>query len=425
MSGSRLVVLGGGPKAVALSAKAAVMRDLGHAVPEIIVVEPAEVASSWTPAGGMTSGDQILGTSPEKDVGFPYQSMRSWADCGASDAEMYRRFSWGSYLIRHGTYQEWIDRGKPNPRHSDWAAYLRWVAGESEMHIIRGAVTKIEPGTGWDVEVELKGGNSLELGGNGLVITGYGTVDPGTSSSGAAGDTASGPFDRFLDVAGFWHFTSEKMLPRSGRAIVVGAGEAAAAIIEHLLRESDYEVTVVSPGYMLYSRGESFYENEVYSNPERWREFPLRARREFINRTDRGVFSQRVLATLAALGRVDIIGGRMVDARECDSRVEITVERDLEKVQYRADIVIEATGRDAAWFLRVMSDSVIGALMDAVGGRVSAAALGEAVEYDLGIRGLTPRLHLPNLAGLMQGPGFPGMSCLGLMADRILRSYVR
>jgi mycobactin lysine-N-oxygenase len=422
MTGNRLIVLGGGPKAVALSAKAAVMRDLGHPVPEIIVVEPAEVASSWTLAGGMTSGDQILGTSPEKDLGFPYQSIRSWADSGSGDAEMYRRFSWGSYLIRHGVYQEWIDRGKPNPRHSDWAGYLRWVAGESEMHIIRGAVTNIEHGSGWDVEVGIKDRNTPNLSGTGLVITGYGTGHAGTSS-GPAEDTASSSFDRCLDVASFWHFMSQKMLPLSGRAIVVGAGEAAAAIIEQLLRESDHVVTVISPGYMLYSRGESFYENEVYSNPDRWAEFPLWARREFINRTDRGVFSQRVLATLAALGRVDIVGGRMVDARECGSWVEVTVERDLEKVQYRADIVIEATGRDASWFLRVMSDSAIGALKDAVGGQVSIPALGEAVGYDLSIRGLSPRLHLPNLAGLMQGPGFPGMSCLGLMADRILCSY--
>src|SRR5579875_725278 len=96
----RLIVLGAGAKAVALSAKAAVLRDLGHPVPEIVVVEPAEVASAWTPASGMTSGDLILGTPPEKDVGFPYLSARTWPGGAASgpygaaaDTEMYRRFS--------------------------------------------------------------------------------------------------------------------------------------------------------------------------------------------------------------------------------------------------------------------------------------------------------------------------------------------
>jgi mycobactin lysine-N-oxygenase len=34
---------------------------------------------------------------------------------------------------------------------------------------------------------------------------------------------------------------------------------------------------------------------------------------------------------------------------------------------------------------------------------------------------LTPALHLPVLAGLAQGPGFPNLSCLGLLADRVLR----
>lgn len=33
---------------------------------------------------------------------------------------------------------------------------------------------------------------------------------------------------------------------------------------------------------------------------------------------------------------------------------------------------------------------------------------------------MTPKLFLPNLAGLTQGPGFPNLSCLGLLSDRIL-----
>jgi mycobactin lysine-N-oxygenase len=40
------------------------------------------------------------------------------------------------------------------------------------------------------------------------------------------------------------------------------------------------------------------------------------------------------------------------------------------------------------------------------------------------VAGLTPALHLPMLAGLAQGPGFPNLSCLGLLSDRVLRRYV-
>ncbi len=40
------------------------------------------------------------------------------------------------------------------------------------------------------------------------------------------------------------------------------------------------------------------------------------------------------------------------------------------------------------------------------------------------IAGLSPPLHLPMVAGLAQGPGFPNLSCLGLLSDRVLRRYV-
>ena len=43
---------------------------------------------------------------------------------------------------------------------------------------------------------------------------------------------------------------------------------------------------------------------------------------------------------------------------------------------------------------------------------------------DLSVAGLCPPLHLPVVAGLAQGPGFPNLSCLGLLSDRILRRYV-
>ena len=46
-------------------------------------------------------------------------------------------------------------------------------------------------------------------------------------------------------------------------------------------------------------------------------------------------------------------------------------------------------------------------------------------QLDLSVAGLRPPLHLPLAAGLAQGPGFPNLSCLGLLSDRILRTYVR
>ena len=44
-----------------------------------------------------------------------------------------------------------------------------------------------------------------------------------------------------------------------------------------------------------------------------------------------------------------------------------------------------------------------------------------SVGFSLAVDNLTPALHLPVLAGLAQGPGFPSLSCLGLLADRVLQ----
>jgi len=70
------------------------------------------------------------------------------------------------------------------------------------------------------------------------------------------------------------------------------------------------------------------------------------------------------------------------------------------------------------------------ALAGAAGGGPTArppsrTALERAVGHDLAVAGLYPRLHLPVLAGVAQGPGFPNLSCLGLLADRVLGAYVR
>jgi hypothetical protein len=55
----------------------------------------------------------------------------------------------------------------------------------------------------------------------------------------------------------------------------------------------------------------------------------------------------------------------------------------------------------------------------------SSTALERAIGHDLAVTGLAPKLHLPVLAGVAQGPGFPNLSCLGLLADRVLGAYAR
>jgi mycobactin lysine-N-oxygenase len=61
--------------------------------------------------------------------------------------------------------------------------------------------------------------------------------------------------------------------------------------------------------------------------------------------------------------------------------------------------------------------------MAAVTQSFDVRAIEHAIAVDLSLEGFTPKLHLPMLAGIAQGPGFPNLSCLGLLADRILASY--
>jgi mycobactin lysine-N-oxygenase len=55
-----------------------------------------------------------------------------------------------------------------------------------------------------------------------------------------------------------------------------------------------------------------------------------------------------------------------------------------------------------------------------LGGPLTGDRVQDAIGHDLAVVDVSPKLFLPNLAGLNQGPGFPNLSCLGLLSDRVL-----
>src|SRR6266568_7271582 len=124
-----LLVLGAGPKAVAIAAKRHILAKLGYPVPHLCIIDRQGVASNWSGLDGFTDGNQLLGTRPEKDIGFPYLSA-CWGDKARSLAvakEMVH-LSWQSYLIDQLRYSNWIDRGRTRPTHGEWSKYIQWVA---------------------------------------------------------------------------------------------------------------------------------------------------------------------------------------------------------------------------------------------------------------------------------------------------------
>ena len=143
-------------------------------------------------------------------------------------------------------------------------------------------------------------------------------------------------------------------------------------------------------------------------------------RREFLERTDRGVFSLQAEATLRQSRGFRTLAGRAAAIEAGERQVIVTIDYDDEEERVAYDLVVVAIGFEARWF-----ETLLGAEARRRLGNVLAGAMLERhIDVDLSIAGMNPPLHVPLLAGLSQGPGFPNLSCLGLLSDRILRRYV-
>ncbi|AHH15669.1 putative L-lysine N6-monooxygenase MbtG [Nocardia nova SH22a] len=405
-----LLVVGAGPKAMAVAAKARVLRDLGLPAPRVVVVESHAVGGNWLPSGGWTDGQHRLGTSPEKDVGFPYHSTWARGHNRDIDREMVA-YSWNSFLVENGTYAEWVDRGRPSPHHHVWANYLQWVARKSGVEIVLGAVRRVRAAAdGWLVTVADAHGEETEIDTDGLMITG-----PGNSRRALA------QHPKVLSIADFWDLAGKRRLPVSSRAAVIGGGETAGSAVDELVRHDVLTVSVISPGATIYTRGESYFENSLFSDPAKWRALSLQERRDVIRRTDRGVFSVRVQENVLADNRVHHLQGRVVRVAERGDGVSLTLRNERRPDQVHAfDLVVDATGGQPLWFLDLFDSDAADLVELAVGGPVTQGRLEAAMGHDLAVAGLDAKLYLPNLSGMAQGPGFPNLSCLGELSDRIL-----
>lgn len=407
----RLLVVGAGPKAMAVAAKAKVLRGLGLPAPEVVVVESHAVGGNWLPSGGWTDGQHRLGTSPEKDVGFPYHS--TWAR-GHNRAinEAMMAFSWTSFLVERGEYAEWVDRGRPSPFHHVWAKYLQWVARKSGVEVVHATVRTIfAAACGWEVVVVDADGVESVLRSDALMITG-----PGSSGSALA------EHPKMLSIAQFWDLVSQRKVPSASRAAVIGGGETAGSAMDELVRHDVLTVAAISPAATIYTRGESYFENSLYSDPGKWRTLSIDERRDVVRRTDRGVFSVRVQENLLGDNRVHHLQGRVVRVGDGDGdSIELTLrnERRLDEV-HTFDLVVDATGGQPLWFLELFDTDAADLVELALGGPVDKTRLEGAIGHDLAVSGLAAKLFLPNMAGMAQGPGFPNLSCLGQLSDRVL-----
>jgi mycobactin lysine-N-oxygenase len=403
-------VVGAGPKGIAIAAKARALAAAGLPAPRVVLVDRGEVAGNWSGRQGYTSGLLPLGTPPEKDVGYPYAA--GWGDASADVVAAMADYSWQRHLIRHGAYSDWVDRGRMRPTHRQWSAYLREVAEAAEAEIVCGVVTGLEV-AGCDCwEVTLEAGETIAA--DGVVMTGAGPVIT------VPGQPRDHP--RVLDGRTYWLAAHQLKREHALNVCVVGSGETAASVVIDLVKRCHKHSTidVLTARGVLYSRGESYEENRFFSDPADWPRLAEAHRREFLGRTDRGVFSLQAEASLNQARGFRTLAGRAarIDAREHDVLVTIAYGDERERVAY--DAVVVAIGFDGRWFETLLGQDAGTRYRDALGG----GELERMIGADLSVAGLAPPLHLPVMAGLAQGPGFPNLSCLGLLSDRILRRYV-
>lgn len=419
----RLLVVGAGAKAAGIAAKVDALNRLGLGPIALTIVEGTEVAASWLGLNGMTSGEEPLAVTPIKDVGFPYRSHEVFGEAGEQIDARAIEFSWQRYMIGRRLYARWIDAGSPQVRHRDYGEYLRWVLARATEGVeqVGGVATGVamnEAGDGWLVEVTGGGGVAVHEA-DAVVLTG-----PGVHRE-LAHDEAVEPRlfhcdDRRDEFA---------RLPESGCDVgIVGGGESALSCLMYLrgLRPR-CTFTVYTP-LVPMSRGESFLENRVFSDPDTvgWEHLDERARRDFVKHSDRGVFDPPSLAAIAYDERVRFVCGRVRRVEEAGGgRARVAYEAPDGARGGEHDYVVNCTGFDLLAQLRTLFSPATRDAIEAAAGPIWAAPAGAEVSIGrhLELRGLEPRLHVPGLAGLSQGPGFANLGALGLLANRVLQPF--
>jgi mycobactin lysine-N-oxygenase len=411
-----IAVIGGGPKALALAAKARVLAQLNILDARIIIIEQHRIAANWTGDCGYTDGRQILGTSPEKDVGFPYHSI-----FGAEVDRAMLHYSWLMYQVSTGRYAAWVDRGRNHPTHREWAHYLEYVFAEaSPEFILEARLEQIRFGRrGFLLAVGNDRGDRGALRADGVVFTGPGK--PMKTAGASYGWT-----NRILHGQNVYTHLDAFNKQDVRRVAVIGGGETAASAVLGLLRAAPHlEIDIIYRGGAVYTRGESFAENRRFTNPAGWPSLSQVEREEFIRRTDRGVFSVAANDVIDDAENVTIINGEVVDVKDMGDMVRVHLRRYHQDVEYTYHMVVVAIGFDPTNPFQYMPLRARR--------RRKIDRLRKMIDEHLRIPHPLRRVsghpeyvnvHLPMLAGLAQGPGFPNLSCLGILSDRILSAYI-
>ncbi|MGN6663333.1 MAG: SidA/IucD/PvdA family monooxygenase [Solirubrobacterales bacterium] len=426
MSESDILIVGAGAKAAAIAAKVHTINTLGLGEISMTVIEKTEPAASWKGLNGMTSGEEPLAIPPIKDVGFPYQSSRQFGPVGDEIDAALLPFTWQRFAMERHEYAAWVNSGSPSVLHRDYGTYLGWVLERATegVTVYDGRVTEVSLSGGresWQVEVAERGRpeDPERHRGRALVLTGPGVHrhfphDPDVESRVFHCDSRREEFTRVPE--------GEEV-----EIAIVGGGESALSALVFLRdMRPEARLTIYTPTLPL-SRGESFLENRVFADPDNvsWEHLDIETRRDFVKHCDRGVFDQTVLARIADDDHLSFVTGRAVHVALAEDGEGALLEFESPAegmLSERYDFVINCTGFDLLRQLRGLFPDAVRDQVEEQCGPLwdrppkTEVPIGRALE----LKDVHPRLHIPGLGGLSQGPGFANLGSLGLLANRVL-----
>lgn len=424
MPAQNIAVIGAGPKAAALSAKAYALQQQGVDV-AVTVFERERIGANWSGRHGYTDGIQRLCTPAERDIGFPYVRTFGPEVAGLMQA----RFSWNAYMAgeksQPGGYSEWVNRDRRPPSHAHFVRYLEFAFDQAGVVPALGSVSKvIDAGGTWSIEqIEKASGDTLQFDGfNGLVVTG-----PGPASR----HVKHVRDKRVLTGVSFWSNLDRVRALVGGNSenpvVIVGGGGTAAAITAWFIRHGfrDQPIILLNNQAMLFTRTTNFFENSLFDDEETWFALKPADRTDFTRRLNRGVVWETVTELLSDAENLTLMPGAADEirhARDADGHAT----RDLEVIYTNAQgsfplpaaLVILAAGFDPWAFSELLPDALRPALAPD-----QRSALVDRMRPDLSLPlDAWPRVHAPNLADAL-GPGFGSLMVLGAMADRIIQPY--
>jgi mycobactin lysine-N-oxygenase len=437
-----IAVIGGGPKAAAIAAKADVLsRHSPHPVPQVTIYERTALGAAWTGGNGYTDGLQPLCTLAERDLGFPYG--RAY---GADVAEaMFARYSWPAFGVQAGSgrarYEQWVLHGRRPPAHLDFARYLDWAIRTSGAGHVHGTVTGLAHNVAshqWEVAWEDATGRAHTDPHDAVVVTGSGPPVPPFPG---AFDAMNVRNPRVFDGLTFWTELDEigRILAAESldtrKVVLIGAGGTAAAIAHWFVRARiDVPVAIIGREPTLYARHPGYFEDRLFSDDAAWGALPAHVRDEFVRRLTTGVVWNYVLenldgANLAytcadAVAFRTLAGGTVtglypevqLDIRPTvpDGSPPSTAIRPEDGAVY-----VDARGFDRWWFASLLHPALAGHLA-----RANQTAVMASIDDALRLAAPVPAgLHAPMVAS-RQGPAASNLMALGWMSDRILRAFV-